>query len=195
MQINSKSEQTPLSQVEETRGVQTNTNHYQQVKKAQDIAILNASISSGAAENPLDLLYKTAIEEINKQLEPAFGENAAQSAYDSDLDVSPEATAQRIVQGATGFYQAFKEQNSQLDNEQSLDKFMSIISSGIETGFEEAKSILDSLKALEGEIETDINSTFDFVQNGLTQFKEQLLATFKSETANATNNESEELAS
>ena len=151
---------------------------YEQGKKAQNLAVLNAAAnanSNSAANNPMQLLYKTAIEEINKHLEPTLGENAAQSAYDSDLDVSPQATADRIIQGSTAFYEAFKLQNTDLSDEESLDKFISVIGSGIDTGFEEAKGILDSLKVLEGDIATNIDTTYDFVQEGLNSFKELIL--------------------
>lgn len=184
MQIHLKSEQLPSQKLEATTPTQPNISYSQQAKKAKDLAILSANVPTGAAENPMDLLYKTAIEEINKQLEPVFGNNAAQSAYDSGLDVSPEATAQRIVQGVTGFYQAFKEENSELTNEQSLDKFVSIINSGLEQGFAEAKEILDSLSVLEGEIESNINSTYNLVQQGLSQFKEQLLVSLNPQEGN-----------
>ncbi len=151
---------------------------HQQAKKMQDVAILTASKSNSVANSPMELLYKTAIEEINKQLEPTLGKNAVQSTYESGLDVTPEATAQRIVQGSTAFYQAFKEQNSELGEEESLNEFLSVISSGIDKGFEEAKDILDSLSVLEGDIETNIDLTYDYVQQGLSNFKEQLLASF-----------------
>ena len=148
---------------------------YEQGKKLQDVAILQASHNS-TTDNPMKLLYKTALEEINKQLEPTLGENAVESGYDDGLDVSPEATAERIVSGSTAFYQAFKAQNSDLSDEESLDKFMSVIGSGIDKGFEDAKDILESLQVLEGGVEENIDSTYDLVQEGLSSFKELILA-------------------
>lgn len=149
---------------------------YQQTKKMQDVAVLTASSTNSITKNPMELLFKTAIEEINKQLEPILGKNAAQSAYESNLDVSPEATAERIIQGSTAFYQAFKAQNSELGEEEAINEFLNVINTGIEQGFAEAKDILDSLSVLEGDIESDIDLTFDFVQQGLINFKEQTLA-------------------
>jgi len=177
MQIQPNSHNTiASSQANSAESVNNNVSAYQQSKKMQDIAILTATSKNGIADNPMDLLYKTAIEEINKELEPILGKNAAQSAYESNLDVSPEATAQRIVQGTTAFYDAFKKQNSELSDEESLTKFIDVISSGIDKGFEEAKGILDSLSVLEGDIETNIDLTYDFVQQGLVNFQEQFLA-------------------
>ncbi len=177
MQIQSNSyTRIAPSQNNLTEQVKPNVSAYQQSKQMQDLAILTASSKNSVADNPMQLLYKTAIEEINKKLEPTLGKNATQSAYNANLDVSPEATAQRIVQGTTAFYQAFKQQHSELGEEESLNEFIKVISSGIEKGFEEAKDILDSLSVLEGDIETDIETTYGFVQQGLIDFKEQLLA-------------------
>lgn len=148
---------------------------YEQGKKMQDVAILSATYKNSSADNPMKLLYKTAIEEINQQLQPTLGENAIQNAYDNEVDVSPEATAERIVSGSTAFYQAFKEQNPDLTEEESLDEFINVISSGIDKGFDEAKGILESLKVLEGDIETNIDATYDLVQDGLMTFKDEFL--------------------
>jgi hypothetical protein len=181
MQIQSKGQEavTPTKpQANANTTEQVKLSSYQQAKKMQNAAILDAAASNSAAGNPMQLLYKTAIEEINKQLEPVLGENAVQSAYESEVDVSPEATAKRIVQGATAFYEAFKSQNSQLSEEESLNEFLNVISSGIDTGFDDAKDILESLSVLEGDIASNVDSTYDFVQQGLNSFKEQMMASF-----------------
>ena len=177
IQFNSQSTIVPVP----TRAVETvqpKTSLYQQTKQNQGLAILTASANNSAANNPMALLYKTAIEEINKQLEPIFGKNSAQAAYKSKLDVSPEATAQRIIQGSAAFYEAFKAQNNDLGEEESLNEFINVISSGIDKGFAEAKDILDSLSVLEGKIASNIDLTYGFIQQGLTTFKEQILASF-----------------
>ena len=188
MQIQSNIQPTIApAQPKSVEPVQPKVSGYQQAKKMQDLAILTANSDKSAANNPMQLLFKTAIEEINKQLEPIFGKNAAQSAYESNLDVSPEATAQRIVEGSTAFFNAFKEQNSELSEEDALNEFLNVISSGIDKGFEEARDILDSLSVLEGDIATNVDLTYGLVQQGLTNFKEQFLADFadKEDTSEA----------
>lgn len=175
-QPTSKPNEEATIKTSSAEATKSNLSVYQQTKKVQDIAILTASRNNSAADNPMALLFKTAIEEINKQLEPTLGANATQSAYESNIDVSPEATADRIIQGSTAFYQAFKEQNSDLNEEESLNEFLNVIGAGIEKGFDQAKDILESLSVLEGDIATNIDLTFDFVQQGLMSFKEQMLA-------------------
>lgn len=179
MQIQSKGQEAIVpaqSKTATTTSEQPKLSIYEQARKMQNVAILDAAASNSAANNPMQLLYKTAIEEINKQLEPVLGDNAIQSAYESELDVSPEATAQRIVQSSTAFYAAFKNQNNNLSDEESLNEFLTVIRSGIDTGFDDAKDILDSLSVLEGDIESNIDLTYDFVQQGLKSFEEELMA-------------------
>lgn len=65
-------------------------------------ASMSVSISTG--NNSLSLLYKTAIEHINLALKPNFGANAIQNTSDSGVDVSPQATADRIVSTSTAFF-------------------------------------------------------------------------------------------
>ncbi|MFT7006275.1 MAG: hypothetical protein ACJAXJ_000783 [Colwellia sp.] len=61
---------------------------------------------------------------------------------------------------------------------------MSIISDGIDNGFKDARDILDSLSVLDGKIATDIDSTYDLVQEGLKHFVDNFFTEEKS-----TNNE------
>lgn len=144
----------------------------EQVQKQQNSAIMQSqmSVSVQSGNEPLALLYKTAIEAINEELAPELGENAAQQAFDSGLDVSPEATAERIVQGATGFFGAYQGNHPELNGEAAMTEFMSLIKGGIDKGFEEAKDILESLRVLEGDIEINIGLTYEHVQTGLQSF-------------------------
>ena len=49
-------------------------------------------------------------------------------------EVTPEATAERIVQGATAFFSIFAKQNPQLAGQDLLNAFMNTIRSGIKQG-------------------------------------------------------------
>lgn len=148
-----------------------------QAKQAQNVAILRANeqVSLRSNNDTLSLLYKTALEGINAELEPVLGENAAQKVYDSAIDTSPEATAERIVAFATAFYSRYKELAAADSEEQTLDNFMALIMPGVEKGFADAKDILKSLKVYEGDIETGVDSTYDLVRQGLANFREKML--------------------
>lgn len=133
---------------------------------------INLSLTNGSAtETSLKLLNKTVLEALNKELEADFGANAIQNAYDQGVDVSPQATADRIVQGATAFFASFSEKYSELDEPEQLEAFLETISAGIEKGFNEAKDILNSLNVLQGEIADNIDQTYSLVQQGLENFR------------------------
>ena len=142
------------------------------VKQQFNSAILQSSlkVSVSAGNESLALLYKAAIEGINEFLAPELGPNAIQNAYESGLDVSPEATADRIVSMSTAFFSSFHEQHPELSEQEAVQKFADIIGGGIEKGFAEAREILEGLKVLEGDIASNIDKTYDLVQDGLKAF-------------------------
>ncbi|KUM55028.1 DUF5610 domain-containing protein [Rheinheimera sp. EpRS3] len=165
---------TPSVKAEDNREIK---NPAALAKQAQNAAILRANeqVSLRSNNDSLSLLYKTALEGINAELEPIMGENAAQKIYDSGIDTSPEATADRIVAFATGFYSRYKELNPGKSEEETLDSFMQIIGGGIEKGFSDAKDILKGLKVYEGEVEGGVDKTYSLVMQGLNSFREKML--------------------
>ncbi len=144
-------------------------------KKSQNLAILeaNRSVSLSAKNDPLALVYQAAIDAINEELAPTMGENAIERTQRQGLDVSPEATAERIVSLTTAMFSRFQEQRSELSPAEQIDRFLELISGGIDQGFAEARDILDGLGVLEGEIKDNIDRTYDLVQQGLQQFGER----------------------
>jgi len=142
------------------------------VRQTQNQAILEASleVSLSIGNEPLALVYKTALEQINSVLEPMFGPNALQKAYDEGLDVSPEATANRIVSQSTAFFSQYLERNPDMDLETALSEFTNLIGGAIDKGFSEARDILGNLKVLDGDIGNNIDRTYELVQEGLRAF-------------------------
>ncbi|MDV6317191.1 DUF5610 domain-containing protein [Idiomarina sp. HP20-50] len=146
-------------------------------KQAQNAAILRAheKVSLNSNNESLSLLYKTALEGINAELEPIMGKNAVQKTYDDGTDTSPKATAERIVSFATNFYSRYKEMNPGESEEETLNNFLEIIGGGIEKGFTDAKNILSRLKVYEGDVESDIDKTHELITQGLDKFREKML--------------------
>lgn len=171
MSINDISEKPQLAQPQQPNQT-TKTYDYGQTKKEQNNEIVRSQleVSLKMGNEPMALLYKTALSAINEAIDPTQESQPIQTAYEQKVDVSPEATATRIVSFATGFYQAFQQQNLDMTSEESLDAFVSTIKSGIEIGFNDARDILDSLAVLDGKVETDIDSTYDLVQDKLNFF-------------------------
>jgi hypothetical protein len=135
-----------------------------------NVSIVQASltVSIDAGNEPLALLYKSAITSINEELQADFGENAIQNAVGQDN--SPEGTAGRIVSLATAFYDAYRQQKGGDDNEATRSAFIETIRAGVERGFKEARGILEGLKVLQGDIAANIDKTYELVQQGLDAF-------------------------
>ncbi len=143
----------------------------QQRKASYNVAILeSAAVIIGVKDDPLSLVLSSAIERINEFLAPALGENAIQKGVDSGLDITPEATAERIANLSTASYSAFAQQHPDEDQTAVLQNFIDTISSGIEKGFGEARDILEGLDVLEGKIADDIDQTYALVKEKLNAF-------------------------
>jgi hypothetical protein len=151
---------------------------------------LNASIvqtsltvSVNTQNEPLALLLKTAIENLNEALKPEFGDNALQNAQGQDN--TPEGTAGRIVSLSTGFFDAFKQQHAGADDGETLKDFMATIRRGVEQGFKEARQILKGLNVLNGDIAVNIDKTYELVQKGYVDFEAARADTAPAETASS----------
>ena len=166
----------PTSNTKSTEQL-TGKDRAEQARQAQNTAILRANeqVSLRSNNDSLSLLYKTALEGINAELEPVMGENAAQKIYDSGIDTSPEATAERIVAFATAFYSRYKELSDEQTEEQTLDNFLALVTPGVDKGFADAKDILNGLKVYEGEVESGVDKTYQLVMQGLASFREKML--------------------
>ena len=129
---------------------------------------LNASILQSALtvslstqNDPMTLVYKTAIQNLNEVLKPTLGDNAIQNAAKEDN--SPEATAGRIVSLTTGLFDLYKQSFPGEDESTVLDRFQKVIQGGITTGFNEARGILQGMNVLGGTISSNIDKTYDLV--------------------------------
>ncbi|MDX1352739.1 MAG: DUF5610 domain-containing protein [Thiomicrorhabdus sp.] len=141
---------------------------------------------TSAQESSLKITYQAAIEKINEILmadmpTPDEGE-ATPPINEETLKAqggmeywTPENTAKRIVDGATAFFNGFKTAHPELEGEELIDRFMDIVGGGLTQGFDEAKSILGDLNVLQGQISDNIDTTYQLVQNGMNNFKNNFL--------------------
>lgn len=143
-------------------------------RSRQNAAIVASSETAAirAGNEPLALLFRSAIDQINAALEPTLGANAIQNA--ANQDNSPEGTAGRIVALSTGFFEAFKEQHPDEPDDEVLKSFMETIRGGFEQGFNEAKGILKGLQVLDGDVADGINRTYDLVIEGYAAFEARI---------------------
>ena len=170
---NAASKGTEVSDSKDAKATSRQT-AYQTSKLLMNQAILSAQqeVNIKSGDQSMTLLYRAAIDAINKELAPTMGENAIQTAYDNGVDTSPEATADRIVSFATQFFSIHQQQNSGMSLSDQLDSFMGIIGGAIDNGFKEAKDILSGLKVLQGDIADGVDKTYSLVQEGLQAFRD-----------------------
>ncbi len=155
-----------------TSAITANAKGRVQASAQLNSSIVQSSLSLNSQNEPLGLVLKSAITGINERLAPEFGPDAIQNA--TGQDNSPEGTAGRIVALSTAFFSAFKEQNPDLSEDAAAQKFLDTIKGGIEQGFKEAREILGGLNVLNGDVASNIDKTFDLVQQGLAKFAASL---------------------
>tara|TARA_R110002050_G_scaffold165173_12_gene295536 strand:+ start:682 stop:1308 length:627 start_codon:yes stop_codon:yes gene_type:complete len=143
-------------------------------KQQLNAAIIESSLNynTSIGDQPLSLVLKTALQGINEALNEMGVENTVEEAYESGVDFSPEAVAERIVSFSTQFLSSYREQHPEMDEEEALNAFVNIIGGGIDQGFDEAKEVLTSLKVLGEDISDTIDKTYALVQEGLQSFVE-----------------------
>jgi len=177
---------SPALQTEVTRtnaentGATITTKEEARVQLNASIVTASFDVAISSGNEPLALLYKSAINSINDILKPTLGENAIQNA--ANQDNTAEGTAGRIVSISTGFYEALKRQHPGENEADVLTNFMATIKSGFERGYQEASDILQGLGVLDGDIKSGIEKTFKLVQQGYADFE----AAQRSLLANAT---------
>jgi hypothetical protein len=140
-----------------------------------NILAAHEKVSLESGDKSMNLLYKAAIEAINKELAPALGINATQKQADDGVDYSSKATAERIVSFATQFFPLHQERNKGMNLDEQLESFMGIIGGAIDQGFGEATDILKGLQVFQGDIEGGVNSTYELVQKGLKDFRDSII--------------------
>lgn len=147
--------------------------------KAQlNVSILQASlsVSLNSQNDPLSLVYKSAIANISETLgiSDSSGTGTTPATTPATQDNSPEATAGRIVSFITNMFQLFKQNNADKSDSNNIDDYMNQIFKGVDQGFSEARGILESLGALNGDIAGNIDKTYSLVQKSLKDFIDQV---------------------
>ncbi|RLL50947.1 hypothetical protein D8Y20_10690 [Mariprofundus sp. EBB-1] len=142
-----------------------------QHKTAEPPASLHVAgqMTFSVRDNPTELILRAATEKINAMFAPHLGDGAIEQAAQSGMDMSPEATADRILAFASQMIG--RAESKQLDlpiaQQTSRAQLFENIKVGIEKGFEQARGILDGMQALEGDVKDTVNNTYDSVQQGL----------------------------
>jgi len=89
---------------------------------------------------------------------------------DAVVDTSPEATANRIADFAIGSFSAWQKNHKDLPEDEARKQFASFIGGAIQQGISEARGILQGLNALSPEVDSNIETTWNVVQDRLNKF-------------------------
>ncbi len=152
-------------------------------RQASLVAHLFGDGTSASADS-LKLTFQAAMGKINEVLSAEFGITEGDTAPISQEALktqggmeywTPENTAKRIVDGSTAFLTSFQAANPELKGEDLINRFLAVVGGGITKGFDEAKGLLGDLNVLKGDIANNIESTFQLVQDGLHNFRNQQL--------------------
>jgi hypothetical protein len=135
-----------------------------------NVQILEASakVSLTAGDDPLSLVFRSAIDRINELLSPELGPDALQNA--AGQDNSAEATAGRILSLSTAFYEGYAKQHAGEAPEEIARNFVALVRGGFEKGFGEAQGILEGLGVFNGNVKGDVMKTWELVQKGYDDF-------------------------
>lgn len=156
---------------------------YKESRKEIDLSLVRSAtrdkrdedsvkLNFGELYNGLSITAKKIVDEINELLSAKLPDGV-QSLDPSD--VTPEATADRIVTGATGFFGVFAAQNPDLDPEALLDEFMKTIRSGIERGYGEAFETLQGLGAFDIEgVQAGVEQTKRLIDEKLAAYEAEM---------------------
>ncbi len=112
--------------------------------------------------------------EIADKLEQRFKEEGIELKGLNADDFTPEKVSERILSFVSGHILG------ESDNEKQ-NELMAQAREGIEQGFSEARDILESLEVLNGQVKTDIDSTYDLIQQGLQNLEQQINGTLVEE--------------
>lgn len=153
---------------------------------------ISMEVSISAKAETMRLLLQSVMTNVGEAIKPYVAEPPANAsgpapvqpgavaggapvADAGGVDNSPEATAQRILSFATGFYESFKAQHGDMQQPAMTDHFLDVIKGGIEQGFKEAREILQGLGVLQGTVASNIDKTYELIQKGLAEFRAQIL--------------------
>jgi len=96
--------------------------------------------------------------------------SSATYAPETATDLSPNATADRIVGFALGLRNTFSRQNADLDESELMARFEAEVRRGIEAGFAHARGTLGDLNLLKDEVPDNVDATYAAVQQKLADY-------------------------
>ncbi len=142
-------------------------------EKSESIFTDTADVSMAPVYKSLTVLA----DEVIAKLEEILGKDLPEGiASLKPEDHTPEATAQRILDGTTALLGVYAHQHPELEGQELLNSFMKTIRGGIKEGYEQAMGILGDIGALgiDG-VQSGIERTMQLVEEGLKEFEKRFM--------------------
>lgn len=155
-----------------------NTHATQQTKDRVEIS-LSANLTVETANG---IMFDSVVEQINKALQEAGIDLKVEDGQSGKVDTSPEGTARRIVDFATGFLDKYRQNHLSDDPNTQVQGFMSLTRNAIEEGFLQARDFLKGITKLSDAIEKDIDQTFERTNQYLDAFQNVQLSAPETDT-------------
>jgi hypothetical protein len=96
--------------------------------------------------------------EISRQFEEAFGEFYLDSDDLEEMDLSPEATAERIFDISKSHFENWRDQNPEMSEEELIDSFEEAVRAAIDQGYERAVDIFSGVEIDDGVLESAVET-------------------------------------
>ena len=129
-----------------------------------DSVNVNIRVDEGFANR---VLIDSLNDKLNTMFQEAGMETTVDSLLESGLNFSPEATANRIVELATGFFEQYQTNNQGTEEGEQKEGFVEMIKGAVEEGFAAAQEMLEWLGNIDPDVQGEIDKTSDLVVNGI----------------------------
>jgi hypothetical protein len=150
-----------------------------------DAVILDASLGTKSAEvnqkksgdnfqqlyEALSLTGREIVDKINEQLKLTLPEGVQSLKPE---DVTPDATADRIVKGVTAFFEIYAKQKKNLSGDELVDSFISEVQRGVSSGYDDAFKFLEGIGAFKVDgVQDGVEKTRSLIDEKLAAFAAQ----------------------
>ena len=115
------------------------------------------------------MLNDSVVEQINKAIQEAGIDLWVDT--EGSFEVSPDGTARRIADYASGYLDAYSQSRLDQPIESRINGFMSLIRGAIEEGFTHARDFLSGITMLSDTLADTIDKTYQMTQGYLTEFR------------------------
>ena len=134
---------------------------------------LTANMTVEAANG---IVMDSLVEQINKAIQEAGIDLTVEKARAEGMDLSPESTARRIVEFATGFLEGYESGRDHSPARVRVSGFMTLIREAIQEGFHQARDFLEGITKLSETMDQNIDRTFELANQYLDEFHQTRIA-------------------